>query len=76
MTHIVNKSLEGDTRKFACINTTEYNGDGKWLIQVASYAELPELGIDEDEMQRLDALSVGDTSKDFGDYGFMVVRIA
>ena len=42
-------SIFGDIRKFAVINTTEYNEDGNYAVQVVGYDELEGLGINDKE---------------------------
>ena len=66
----------GDTRMFAVINTTQYNNDGVWCITTASYLELDGLGFDAEEINRIDALTVGEVLKDFCFDGVIVIRIA
>ena len=36
--------LHGDTRIFATINTSEYNGDGKYSVQVTDYENVESMG--------------------------------
>lgn len=43
------KAIFGDIRKFAVINTTEYNNDGNYAVQVVDYDGLEGLGINERE---------------------------
>ena len=41
------KEITGDIRRYIVINTTDYNGgDGQFLVAQASYDELKELGIE------------------------------
>lgn len=35
----MNNAIFGDIRKFAVINTTEYNNDGNYAVQVVGYDE-------------------------------------
>lgn len=44
-----NKPIFGDVRVFATINTTEYNGDGRYAVQVTSYEEIESMGWRKDE---------------------------
>ena len=66
----------GDTRTFVVINTTEYNNDGRWCIQTAGFADLPELGFDEEAVKRIEQIGVGSMLDDFDFYGVIVIRIA
>ena len=69
--------LSGDVRRFAVINTVDYNGDGQWAVQVVAFHELDALGFDEQDMVRIGSLGVGDIVNDFADYeGCLVVRVA
>jgi hypothetical protein len=78
------KSIFGDIRRFAVINTTEYNNDGNYAVQVVGYDELEELGIIEKEVLSrvsdnkdvyVNDLNVGDIATT--DYkGAYVMRIA
>lgn len=54
------KRIEKDTRRFLVINTTEYNGDGRYAVTDVEYSELKGMGFDEEEMGWIDELSVGD----------------
>lgn len=77
-------SIFGDIRKFAVINTTEYNEDGNYSVQVVGYDELEGLGINEkDSLSRVsdnedvfvEDLNIGDLATT--DYkGAYVMRIA
>ena len=77
-------SIFGDIRKFAVINTTEYNEDGNYSVQVVDYSALDDLGIsDKDTITRVSdktemfvsELNVGDIAET--DYkGAYVMRIA
>lgn len=78
------KSIFGDIRKFAVINTTEYNNDGNYAVQVVDYDGLEGLGINEKELVSrvsdnedvfVEDLNVGDiATTDFK--GAYVMRIA
>jgi hypothetical protein len=78
------KSIFGDIRRFAVINTTEYNNDGNYAVQVVGYDELEGLGIIEKEVLSrvsdnkdvyVNDLNVGDIATT--DYkGAYVMRIA
>lgn len=78
------KAIFGDIRKFAVINTTEYNNDGNYAVQVVDYDGLEGLGINEREtLMRVsdnEELFVGDLN--IGDLattdfkGAYVMRIA
>ena len=39
------QNIFGDIRRFAVINTTDYNEDGNYSVQVVDYDTLDELGI-------------------------------
>lgn len=54
------KRIEKDTRHFLVINTTEYNGDGRYAVTDVEYSELKGLGFNEEEIEWIDELSVGD----------------
>ena len=43
------QNIFGDIRKFAVINTTEYNGDGNYAIQVVDFDGLEGLGVNDKE---------------------------
>lgn len=78
------KSIFGDIRKFAVINTTEYNNDGNYAVQVVDYDGLEGLGINEKELVSrvsdnedvfVEDLNIGDIATT--DYkGAYVMRIA
>ena len=78
------QNIFGDIRRFAVINTTEYNEDGNYAVQVVGYDELEGLGIIEKEVlsrvsDNVDVyvgdLNVGDIATT--DYkGAYVMRIA
>ena len=80
----MNNAIFGDIRKFAVINTTEYNNDGNYAVQVVGYDELEGLGIIEKEVLSrvsdnedvyVNDLNVGDIATT--DYkGAYVMRIA
>lgn len=46
---MVQNIIEGDVRRYAVINTTEYNNDGRYAIQVSDYDGLRDLGIQYDD---------------------------
>ena len=54
------KRIEKDTRRFLVINTTEYNGDGRYAVSDVEYNELKGMGFDEEELKSIDELFVGD----------------
>lgn len=78
------QNIFGDIRKFAVINTTEYNGDGNYAIQVVDFDGLEGLGVnDKEKVTRVSdknemfvsELAVGDIAET--DYrGAYVMRIA
>lgn len=78
------QNIFGDIRRFAVINTTEYNEDGNYAIQVVDFDALEGLGInDKEKVTRVSdkaemfvsELAVGDIAEtDFK--GAYVMRIA
>ena len=70
------KVIEGSVEKvFAVINTTNYNDDGKYAVTIAKMSELPEVGFNADEINKLDNVKVD--SLIITDYvGCYVMRIA
>lgn len=78
------QNIFGDIRKFAVINTTEYNGDGNYAIQVVDFDGLEGLGVNDKETvtrvsdkteMLVSELAVGDIAEtDFK--GAYVMRIA
>lgn len=45
----MDKLIMGDIRRYAVINTTEYNEDGTYAVQVSDYDNLDGLGFNERE---------------------------
>lgn len=70
------KEINGDARVFVVINTTEYNNDGKWCVQTASFAQLPELGFTTEDLKTIDGITVGWMVDHFDYKGVLVIRIA
>ena len=78
------QNIFGDIRRFAVINTTEYNGDGNYAIQVVDFDALEGLGVNDKETVTrvsdktemfVSELAVGDIAET--DYkGAYVMRIA
>ena len=78
------QNIFGDIRKFAVINTTEYNEDGNYAIQVVDFDGLEGLGVNDKETVTrvsdktemfVSELAVGDIAET--DYkGAYVMRIA
>jgi hypothetical protein len=78
------QNIFGDIRRFAVINTTEYNEDGNYAIQVVDFDGLEGLGVnDKEKVTRVSdktemfvsELAVGDIAET--DYkGAYVMRIA
>ena len=78
------QNIFGDIRKFAVINTTEYNEDGNYAIQVVDFDGLEGLGVNDKETVTrvsdktemfVSELAVGDIAEtDFK--GAYVMRIA
>lgn len=52
--------IEKDTRRFLVIYTTEYNGDGRYAVTDVDYNELSAMDFNDEEIMRIDRLSVGD----------------
>ena len=53
------KTIGGSVEKvFAVINTTKYNDDGKYAVTIAKMSELPEVGFNADEIDKLDNFEV------------------
>ena len=70
------KTIEGSVEKvFAVINTTKYNDDGKYAVTIAKMSELPDLGFDAEEINKLDNVEV-DTLMTTNYVGCYVMRIA
>ena len=70
------KVIEGSVEKvFAVINTTKYNDDGKYAVTIAKMSELPDLGFDAEEINKLDNVEV-DTLMTTDYVGCYVIRIA
>ena len=70
------KTIEGSVEKvFAVINTTNYNDDGKYAVTIAKMSELPDLGFDAEEINKLDNVEV-DTLMTTNYVGCYVMRIA
>ena len=70
------KEINGDTRVFVVINTTEYNNDGKWGVITASLDEMDGLGFNKEDVKRLDEMLVGEILTDWDFTGVIVIRIA
>ena len=78
------QNIFGDIRRFAVINTTEYNEDGNYAIQVVDFDALEGLGVNDKETVTrvsdktemfVSELAVGDIAET--DYkGAYVMRIA
>ena len=70
------KTIGGSVEKvFAVINTTKYNDDGKYAVTIAKMSELPDLGFDAEEINKLDNVEV-DTLMTTDYVGCYVMRIA
>ena len=70
------KVIEGIVEKvFAVINTTNYNDDGKYAVTIAKMSELPEVGFNADEIDKLDNFEV-DSLITTDEVGCYVMRIA
>ena len=70
------KTIEGSVEKvFAVINTTKYNDDGKYAVTIAKMSELPDLGFDAEEINKLDNVEV-DTLMITDYVGAFVMRLA
>ena len=70
------KVIEGSVEKvFAVINTTNYNDDGKYAVTIAKMSELPEVGFNANEINKLDDVEV-DSLMTTDEVGCYVMRIA
>ena len=70
------KTIGGSVEKvFAVINTTKYNHDGKYAVTIAKMSELPEVGFDVEEINKLDNVEV-DSLIITDEVGCYVMRIA
>ena len=70
------KTIGGSVEKvFAVINTTKYNDDGKYAVTIAKMSELPEVGFDVEEINKLDNFEV-DSLIITDEVGCYVMRIA
>lgn len=70
------KTIGGSVEKvFAVINTTKYNDDGKYAVTIAKMSELPEVGFNADEIDKLDNFEV-DSLIITDEVGCYVMRIA
>ena len=70
------KTIGGSVEQvFAVINTTNYNDDGKYAVTIAKMSELPEVGFNADEIDKLDNFEV-DSLIITDEVGCYVMRIA
>lgn len=46
-------------KRFAIINTTDYNNDGNYSIIVCKLDELEGLGFDDDDIREIDSIMIG-----------------
>ena len=70
------KTIGGSVEKvFAVINTTNYNDDGKYAVTIAKMSELPEVGFNADEIDKLDNFEV-DSLIITDEVGCYIMRIA
>lgn len=70
------KTIGGSVEKvFAVIKTTNYNDDGKYAVTIAKMSELPEVGFNADEIDKLDIFEV-DSLIITDEVGCYVMRIA
>lgn len=72
---IIQGQISGDEKRFAIINTTEYNYDGKYQIAIFGIGEAEQLGFDESETEQIDKMLIGEQA--VFDYGFsaQVIRL-
>lgn len=68
--------MSGDTRVFAVINTTDYNGDHRWSVNPVGIDDLAGLGFDAEDIKQIDGMKVGGRLDGFGYYGLIVIRVA
>ena len=82
---MANKSIDGDVRRFIIINTTEYNGDGKYGVIDCSYNELADYGFRPDDETDLtinnryvkaDDMGIGEVAESTSYRGAYLMRIA
>ena len=80
--------LHGDTRIFATINTAEYNGDGRYSVQVTDYSNVESMGWSKDthytehaqgrgnlRVYTIDEMAIG-TIVSAEEYGAYLMRLA
>lgn len=46
-------------KRFAIINTTDYNNDGNYSIIVCQLGELESLGFDDEDIREIDSIMIG-----------------
>lgn len=68
------KYINGTTKRFALINTTNYNEDGQYCINTCDITELHELGFDNDDIEEANKMNVDDSV--ILDKGCHLIRIA
>lgn len=57
---ILKGEIENYEKKFALINTTDYNFDKKYQISVFTLDEADKLGFNEEDKKKIDLLIVGE----------------
>ena len=69
------KNINGNIKMFCLINTTKYNNDGRYNVNVCNFDELFLLGFDESDREKLENMEVDDLI--YTDYvGCYLIRIA
>ena len=56
----INGEVKKGEKKFALINTADYNMDGKYQVFVFGLEEAESLGLDNEEVKDLDGICVGE----------------
>jgi len=57
---IIDGNTNDGKKKFAIINTTDYNYDGNYQIAIFTIEEAEQLGFDESETKQIDKLLIGE----------------
>ena len=56
---IIDGNTNDGEKKFAIINTSDYNNDGNYSIIVCKLDELESLGFDDDDIREIDSIMIG-----------------
>ena len=57
---IINGNTNDGKKKFAVINTTDYNYDGNYQITIFTIEEAEQLGFDKLETEQIDKMLIGE----------------